>query len=122
MQGTYMTNQTKQLLAQPGSIISDYYTQEEMLQFKKSNKKKKLQKKDKLDVDTLKAEAIVAGLGVGDLGSRDDTERKVSRENVEKEEDELRKIAYQNAYMKETKASRHLPEGYEMRSHQMQCK
>ena len=101
-----MTTQTEQLLAQPGSIIFYYYTQEEMLQFNKPKKKKKLQKKDKLDVDVLKAEAIVAGLGVGDLGSRDDTERKVSRENAE---DEIRKSAYQNAYKKAAEASRHLP-------------
>ena len=67
-----MTNKTEQLLAQRRSIISDYYTQEEMLQFKKPKKKKKLWKKDKLDVDALKEEAIVVGLGVGDLGSRDD--------------------------------------------------
>ena len=50
-----MTTQTKQLLAQPRSIISDYYAHEEMLQFKKPKKKKKLWKKDKLDVDVLKA-------------------------------------------------------------------
>ena len=88
-----MTTQTEQLLAQPGSIIYDDYTQEEMLQFKKPKKKKKLRKKDKLDVDALKAEAILAGLGVGDLGSRDDTERKVSRENAENAKFELRKSA-----------------------------
>ena len=77
-----MTTQTKQLLAQPGLIISNYYTQEEMLQFKKPKKKKNLWKKDKLDVDVHEAEEIDAGLGAGDLGSRDDTERKVSRENA----------------------------------------
>ena len=58
-----MTTQTKQLLAQPGSIISDYYTQEEMLQFKKPMNKKKLRKKDQLGVDALEAEAIAAGFG-----------------------------------------------------------
>ena len=62
-----MTNQTEQLLAQPGSIIFYYYTQEEMLQFNKPKKKKNLQKKDKLYVDALEVEAIVAGLGVGAL-------------------------------------------------------
>ena len=36
-------------------------------------------------------------MGVGDLGSRDDTERKVSRENVENAEFELRKSAYKKA-------------------------
>ena len=65
-----------------------------------------MRKKDKLDIDELKAEAIAAGLGVGDLSSRDDTERKVSRENAEKEEAELRKSAYQNAYKKVAEASR----------------
>lgn len=108
LQGTAMTTQTEQSLAQPGSSISDYYTQEEMLQFKKPKKKKKLRKKDKLDVDALEAEAIAAGLGAGDLGSRDDTERKVSRENAEKAEAELRKTAYQNAYKKAAEASRGL--------------
>ena len=104
-----MTTQTEQLLAQPGSIIFYYYTQEEMLQFKKPKKKKKLWKKDKLDVDVLKAEAISVGLGVGDLSSRDDTERKVSRENAKKVEAELKKSAYQNAYKKAAEASKHLP-------------
>ena len=68
-----MTTQTEQLLAQPGSIIYDDYTQEEMLQFKKPNKQKKLRKKDKLNIDAVEAEEIAVGLGVGDLGSRDDT-------------------------------------------------
>ena len=68
-----MTTQTEQLLAQPGSTISDYYTQEEMLQFKKPKKKIMLRKKDELDIDALEVESIVVGLGVGDLGSRDDT-------------------------------------------------
>ena len=68
-----MTNQTEQLLAQPGSIISDYYNQEEILKFKKTKKKIKLQKKDTLDVDALEVEAIASRLGAGDLGSRDDT-------------------------------------------------
>ena len=58
-----------------------------------------------MDVDVLDAEAIATGLGVGDLGSMDDTERKVSRENAKKEGPELRKSAYQNAYKKATKAS-----------------
>ena len=100
-----MTTQTERLLAQPGSIIYDDYTQEEMLQFKKPKKKIKLRKKDKLDVDVLEVEAIDTGLGVGDLGSRNDIERKVSREIAEKAEAELRKSAYQNAYKKATKAS-----------------
>ena len=63
LQGTTMTTQTEQLLAQPGSIISDYYTQEEMLQFKKPMNKKKLWKKDQLGVDALEAEAIATGFG-----------------------------------------------------------
>ena len=63
LQGTAMTTQTKQLLAQPGSIIYDDYTQEEMLQFKKPKNNKKLQKKDKLNIDALEAEEIAAGFG-----------------------------------------------------------
>ena len=76
-----------------------------MLQFKKPKKKKKLWRKDKLGVDVLEAEAIAVGLGAGDLGSRDDTKIKVSRENAEKAKDELKKNAYQNAYKKEAEAS-----------------
>ena len=53
-----------------------------MLQFKKPKKNKKLRNKDKLDINALKAEAIAAGLGAGDLGFRDDTKRNVSRENA----------------------------------------
>ena len=66
-----------------------------------------------------KQKKLLLDLGVGDLGSRDDIERKVFRENVEAE---LRKSAYQNAYKKATEASKHLPKGFEMRSHQMQCR
>lgn len=108
LQGAAMTNQAEESLAQPGTVISDYYTQEEMLQFKKPKKKKKLRKKDRLDIDALEAEAVAAGLGSGDLGSRDDTERKISRENALKAEAELRKSAYQNAYKKAAEASRGL--------------
>ena len=67
-----------------------------------------MRKKDKLDGESLEVESIVPGLGVGDLSSRDDTERKVSRENVEKIEAELRKSAYQNAYKKAIEDSRGL--------------
>ncbi|KAM7497380.1 hypothetical protein LguiA_021794 [Lonicera macranthoides] len=55
-----------------GKTSSDYYTHEEMLQFKKPKKKNSLKKKDKLDLNALEAEAVSAGLGVGDLGTRDD--------------------------------------------------
>ena len=79
-----------------------------MLQFKKPKKKKKLRKKEKLDVDALEAKVIYVGLGARDLGSRDDIERKVSMENAEKEEAELKKSAYQNAYKKEIEASKGL--------------
>ncbi|RVW33055.1 SART-1 family protein DOT2 [Vitis vinifera] len=61
-----------------GKNSSDYYTHEEMLQFKKPKKKKSLRKKEKLNIDALEAEAVSAGLGVGDLGSRNDGKRRPS--------------------------------------------
>ena len=67
-----------------------------------------------------KQKQLLLDLGVGDLGSRDDTKTKVSGVNVENTEDELKKNAYQNEYKNAAEASRHLPEGFEMRSHQMQ--
>lgn len=45
----------------------DYYTQEEMIQFKKSKKMKSLSKKEKLDLDALEAEVVSTGLGLGIL-------------------------------------------------------
>ena len=52
-----------------------------MLQFKKPKKKKSLRKKDKLDIDALEAEAVSAGLGIGDLGSRKDGRRQALGRN-----------------------------------------
>ncbi|GAB2272039.1 ESCRT II complex subunit Dot2 [Dionaea muscipula] len=89
-------------------IASDYYTHEEMLQFKKPKKKKSLRRKDKLDIDALEAEAISAGLGVDDLGSRTDAKRQRAREEEERSEAERRISAYQAAYDKADEASRAL--------------
>lgn len=95
-------------LSSSAKISSDYFTQEEMLQFRKPKKKKSLRKKEKLDLDALEAEAISAGMGVGDLGSRKDGRRQASREEQEKIEAEKRKNAYQLAYAKAEEASRSL--------------
>ncbi|KAK4745981.1 hypothetical protein SAY87_012293 [Trapa incisa] len=84
----------------------DYYTQEEMLQFKKPKKKKPLRKKEKLDLDALEAEAISSGLGVGDLGSRNNARRQAIREEQDKSEAERRNNAYQSAYAKAEEASK----------------
>ncbi|PNX56182.1 U4/U6.U5 tri-snRNP-associated protein, partial [Trifolium pratense] len=70
---------------------SDYYSREEMLQFKKSKKKKSLRKKDKLDINALEAESISLGLDVGDLGWRKDAKRKTIQ-------DEQERLARNNAY------------------------
>nr|XP_023906058.1 SART-1 family protein DOT2-like isoform X1 [Quercus suber] len=91
-----------------GKITSDYYTQEEMLKFKKPKKKKSLRKKEKLDLDALEAEALSSGLGVGDLGSRNDARRQAIKEEQERAEAELRKNAYQSAYAKADEASKSL--------------
>ncbi|KAB1214290.1 U4/U6.U5 tri-snRNP-associated protein 1 [Morella rubra] len=91
-----------------GKISSDYFTQEEMLKFKKPKKKKSLRKKEKLDLDALEEEARSAGLGVGDLGSRNDARRQAVREEQQRAEAELRNNAYQSAYAKADEASRSL--------------
>ncbi|KAI3896507.1 hypothetical protein MKW92_004038 [Papaver armeniacum] len=67
-------------LTSSGKISSDYYTQEEMLQFKKPKKKKSMRKKERLDLDALEAEAISVGLGVGDRGSRNDGKMQSAKE------------------------------------------
>ncbi|KAF6134707.1 hypothetical protein GIB67_002108 [Kingdonia uniflora] len=89
-------------------LSSDYYSHEEMLQFKKPRKKKSLRKKDKLDLDALEAEAISSGLGVGDLGSRNDPKRQTAKEEKERSEAQMRKDAYQTAYFKAEEASKAL--------------
>lgn len=91
-----------------GRLLSDYYTQEEMVQFKKPKKKKSLRKKEKMDLDALEAEAKSAGLGVGDLGSRNDNTRQVLKEEKERAEAETRSNAYQAAYAKAEEASKAL--------------
>lgn len=93
-------------LSAAGKTSSDYYTAEEMLQFKKPKKKKSLRKKEKLDLDALEAEAIAAGLGAGDLGSRNDPKRQVAREEQERAEAEKRSNAYQAAIAKAEEASK----------------
>ncbi|KAF5182571.1 Sart-1 family protein dot2 [Thalictrum thalictroides] len=95
-------------LTSSAKISSDYYTQDEMLQFKKPKKKKSLRKKDKLDLDSLEAEAISAGLGVGDLGSRKDGKRQIAKEEEQRSEAQMRSDAYQSAYAKAEEASKAL--------------
>ncbi|KAM5569401.1 SART-1 family protein DOT2 [Rosa sericea] len=91
-----------------GKITSDYYTNEEMLQFKKPKKKKTFRKKEKLDLDALEAEAVSAGLGAADLGSRKDGKRQATREEQERLEAEKRNSAYQLAKDKANEASKAL--------------
>ncbi|KAL4597047.1 hypothetical protein ACB092_12G207200 [Castanea dentata] len=107
LEGTSTNNHFEDLNA-IGKITSDYYTQEEMLQFKKPKKKKSLRKKEKLDLDALEAEALSSGLGVGDLGSWNDARRQAIREEQERAEAELRNNAYQSAYAKADEASKSL--------------
>lgn len=107
IEGSASTNNRFEDLNSIGKISSDYFTQEEMLQFKKPKKKKSLRKKEKLDLDALEAEARSAGLGVGDLGSRNDA-RQAIREEQERVEAELRYNAYQAAYAKADAASKSL--------------
>jgi U4/U6.U5 tri-snRNP-associated protein 1 len=85
---------------------SEYYTPEEMLQFKKPKKKKSLRKKEKLDLDALEAEAIASGLGPSDLGSRKDTTRLADTSEQEKSTAEARKNTYQAAIEKAEAAIR----------------
>lgn len=107
LQGT-STSARLEDLNSSGKISSDYFTHEEMLQFKKPKKKKSLRKKDKLDIDALEAEAVSAGLGIGDLGSRKDGRRQAIREERERSEAEMRNNAYQSAYAKADEASKSL--------------
>ncbi|CAN0878381.1 SART-1 family protein DOT2 [Linum grandiflorum] len=109
LQGGSTNNGTEDLNS-AGKILSDYYSQEEMIQFKKPKKKKSLRKKDKLDIKALEEEAIAEGLGVGDLGSRNDSRRK-AREEQERHEAEMRSAAYQLAYAKADEASKALQLG-----------
>ncbi|KAF8649652.1 hypothetical protein HU200_064192 [Digitaria exilis] len=88
--------------------FTDYFTPDEMLQFKKPKKKKSLRKKEKLDLDALEAEAIASGLGAADLGSRRDSRRQSAREEEQKADAEKRSSAYEAAIAKAEEASRAL--------------
>ncbi|KAF5725664.1 SART-1 family protein DOT2 [Tripterygium wilfordii] len=107
IQGGSTSNQFEDLNS-AAKISSDYYTTEEMLQFKKPKKKKSLRKRDKLDIDALEAEAVATGLGVGDIGSRNDGRRQAIKEELERSEAEMRSTAYQAAYAKADEASKSL--------------
>ncbi|XP_028753006.1 SART-1 family protein DOT2-like isoform X2 [Neltuma alba] len=89
-----------------GKVSSDYHTHEETLQFKKPKKNKSLRKKEKLDLKALEAEAVSAGLGVGDLGSRNDAKRQAIKEAQERLEAEKRNDACLSAYAKADEASK----------------
>ncbi|XP_059634496.1 SART-1 family protein DOT2-like [Cornus florida] len=107
IQGVPTNNQFEDLNS-TGKISSDYYTHEEMVQFKKPKKKKSLRKKEKLDINALESEAVSAGLGVGDLGSRNDGKRQALKEEQERSEAEMRSNAYRSAYIKADEASKSL--------------
>ncbi|KAB2086741.1 hypothetical protein ES319_A04G055000v1 [Gossypium barbadense] len=102
------TNNRVEDLNNVGKVSSDYYTEEEMLRFKKPKKKKALRKKEKLDIDALEAEAVSAGLGAGDLGSRNDSRRQAIKEEEARSEAEKRNNAYQAAFAKADEASKSL--------------
>jgi len=89
-------------------VSTDYFTPDEMLQFKKPKKKKSLRKKEKLDLDVLEAEAIASGLGAADRGSRNDARRQSAREEEQKADAEKRSSAYEAAIAKAEEASRAL--------------
>ena len=89
-------------------MSTDYFTPDEMLQFKKPKKKKSLRKKEKLDLDALEAEAIASGLGAADRGSRKDAKRKSAREEEQKADAVKRSSAYEAAIAKAEEASRAL--------------
>ncbi|KAH9304644.1 hypothetical protein KI387_009048, partial [Taxus chinensis] len=109
LQGTTMGNRAEEFLSQTGTNISDYYTHDKMLQFKKpKKKKKKLRKKDKLDVDALEEEAVTSGLGIEDLSSWVGIQRRGLREEEKKAEAEQWKNSYETTYNKTTEASKFL--------------
>ncbi|KAK7271827.1 hypothetical protein RJT34_28040 [Clitoria ternatea] len=103
---TGVSTNTFEDLTSTGKVSSDYYTHEEMLQFKKPKKKKSLRKRDKLDINALEAEAISSGLGAGDLGSRKDVRRQAVKDEQQRLEAEMRNNAYQAAYDKADEASK----------------
>ncbi|KAF0934640.1 hypothetical protein E2562_026133 [Oryza meyeriana var. granulata] len=107
IEGGFVQKKTEDLTS-TSKISSDYYTPDEMLQFKKPKKKKSLRKKEKLDLDALESEAIAAGLGAGDLGSRNDARRQSAREEEQKADAEKRNYGYQAAIAKAEEASKAL--------------
>eukprot|EP00268_Persea_americana_P053406 TRINITY_DN603_c0_g1_i5.p1 TRINITY_DN603_c0_g1~~TRINITY_DN603_c0_g1_i5.p1 ORF type:complete len:989 (-),score=344.60 TRINITY_DN603_c0_g1_i5:362-3328(-) len=107
IQGAPVSNQFQDLTT-TGKLSSDYYTHEEMVQFKKPKKKKSLRRREKLDLDALEAEAISAGLGAGDLGSRNEERRQSAKAEEERVEADMRTEAYQAAYAKAQEASKAL--------------
>ncbi|KAK9269402.1 hypothetical protein L1049_001175 [Liquidambar formosana] len=80
----------------------------EDLTFSEAQEKEILAEKEKLDIDALEAEAVSAGLGLGDLGSRNDGKRQAIREEQERSEAKMRNNAYQSAYAKAEEASKAL--------------
>ncbi|KAG0502967.1 hypothetical protein HPP92_003039 [Vanilla planifolia] len=103
-------------LSSSGKVQSDYFTIDEMLQFKKPKKKKSLRRKERLDLDALEAEAVASGLGVSDLGTRNDRKRPSAREEEEKSTFEARINAYQTALAKAEEASKVLRQGQSLAS------
>jgi U4/U6.U5 tri-snRNP-associated protein 1 len=103
------TNNFEDLTSYGKVPSSDYYSHEDMLQFKKPKKKKSLRKKDKL-FNAFEAEAISLGLGIGDVGSR----KYAKRQAIKDEQEKLaRNNAYQSAYAKADEAVKLLrPEQY----------
>ncbi|WJX60011.1 hypothetical protein P8452_45265 [Trifolium repens] len=103
------TNNFEDLTSYGKVPSSDYYSHEDMLQFKKPKKKKSLRKKDKLS-NAFEAEAISLGLGIGDVGSR----KYAKRQAIKDEQEKLaRNNAYQSAYAKADEAVKLLrPEQY----------
>ncbi|KQK02064.1 SART-1 family protein DOT2 [Brachypodium distachyon] len=109
IEGGHVLKKTEDLTS-AAKMASDYFTPDEMLQFKKPKKKKSIRKKEKLDLDALEAEAIASGLGAADLGSRKDGKRQSAREEEQKADAVKRSSAYQIAITKAEEASKALRE------------
>ncbi|CAL5014839.1 unnamed protein product [Urochloa decumbens] len=107
IEGGHVMKKTEDLTSTT-KMSTDYFTPDEMLQFKKPKKKKSLRKKGKLDLDALEAEAIASGLGAADRGSRSDARRQSAREEEQKADAEKRSSAYEAAIAKAEEASRAL--------------
>jgi len=107
IEGGHVQKKTEDLTSTT-KVSTDYFTPDEMLQFKKPKKKKSLRKKEKLDLDVLEAEAIASGLGAADRGSRNDAKRQSAREEEQKADAVKRSSAYEAAIAKAEEASRAL--------------